>query len=161
MSTEKVSPMQTETVTSSRPTSGNAKPKEKEDKFSFHLTPMAARKLWENLRKRGTPDAALRVGVRGGGCSGFTYVLEFDDGEPRSRDLVFTYPVELTPEEKADEEKAGTKSPEEVRVFCDKKSILYLNESTLEWQKTLMYQGFRFANPQESSSCGCNESFAV
>ena len=62
---------------------------------TFHLTPMAARKLYENLRKRGTPDAALRVGVRGGGCSGFSYVLEFADGPPReNRDLVFTFDVE-------------------------------------------------------------------
>jgi iron-sulfur cluster assembly protein len=161
--------MQTQAVTSSAPskpsptkddasTSRDPKVQKDDKKFTFNLTPMAARKLWENLRKRGTPDAALRVGVRGGGCSGFTYVLEFDDGEPRSRDLVFTFPVELSDEEK---EKDEAKNPEEVRVFCDKKSILYLNGSTLEWQKTLMYQGFRYANPQETSSCGCNESFAV
>ncbi|MEQ9325446.1 MAG: iron-sulfur cluster assembly accessory protein [Polyangiaceae bacterium] len=162
MSTEKVSPMQTEPVSNSRPTSGDApKADSSEKKLSFKLTTMAARKLWENLRKRDTPESALRVGVRGGGCSGFTYVLEFDDGEPRSRDLVFTFPVELSPEELAAEKAKGTKNPEEVRVFCDKKSILYLNGSTLEWQKTLMYQGFRYANPQETSSCGCNESFAV
>ena len=176
MSTEKANPMQTETVTSSRPSSGGATPEKPETpnkpekpekdekgerKFSFNLTPMAARKLWENLRKRGTPDAALRVGVRGGGCSGFTYVLEFDDGEPRSRDLVFTFPVELSEEELQAEKERGAESPGEVRVFCDKKSILYLNGSTLEWQKTLMYQGFRYQNPQETSSCGCNESFAV
>lgn len=153
--------MQTETVSNSRPSSGSASKATDEKKFSFNLTPMAARKLWENLRKRGTPNSALRVGVRGGGCSGFTYVLEFDDNEPRSRDLVFTFPVELSDEEKAKEEAAGTKNPEEVRVLCDKKSILYLNGSTLEWQKTLMYQGFRYANPQETSSCGCNESFAI
>ena len=124
-----------------------------EKKLAFHLTPLAARMLWQNLRKRGTPDSALRVGVRGGGCSGFSYVLEFDDDPPRDRDLVFTYPVE---KKESDEE-----TPTEVKVHCDKKSILYLNGSTLEWQKTLMYQGFRFQNPQETSSCGCNESFAI
>ena len=166
MSTEKVNSMQTEPMSNSAPSSGpssGSAPKAGSDekKFSFKLTTMAARKLRENLRKRGTPESALRVGVRGGGCSGFTYVLEFDDKEPRSRDLIFTFPVELSDEEKAKEEAAGTKNPEEVRVFCDKKSILYLNGSTLEWQKTLMYQGFRYANPQESSSCGCNESFAI
>lgn len=124
-----------------------------ERKLTFELTPLAARKLYENLRKRGTPNAALRVGVRGGGCSGFAYVLEFADGEPRSRDLVFTYPVER---KASDEEEPG-----EVRVFCDKKSIIYLNGSVLDWLQTLMYQGFKFKNPHEKSSCGCNESFAV
>src|SRR5690606_5732256 len=116
-------------------------------------TPLAARKLYESLKKRGTPDAALRVGVRGGGCAGFSYVLEFSDGPPRARDLVFTYPVERHPDDPED--------PGEVRVYCDKKSIIYLNGSALEWQKTLMYQGFKFMNPQEKSSCGCNESFSV
>ncbi len=124
-----------------------------ERKLDLHLSPEAARKVYEALQKRETPNSALRVGVRGGGCSGFTYVLEFDDNPPRSRDLVFTFPVERQPGDEAE--------PGEVRVFCDKKSILYLNGSTLEWQKTVMYQGFRFANPQEKSSCGCNESFAV
>jgi iron-sulfur cluster assembly protein len=125
----------------------------KKRKLDFHLSPMAARKVYEALRKRGSPEGALRVGVRGGGCSGFTYVLEFDDSPPRTRDLVFTYPVER---KEGDEEDPG-----EVRVLCDKKSILYLNGSALEWQNTLMYQGFKFANPQEKSNCGCNESFAI
>jgi iron-sulfur cluster assembly protein len=124
-----------------------------ERKYSFALSPMAARKLYENLCKRGTPEAALRVGVRGGGCSGFTYVIEFADGEPRSRDLVFEYDVEAR--------EGDDVAPAPVRVFCDKKSIVYLSGTSLDWEKTLMYQGFRFRNPQEKSSCGCNESFAV
>ena len=122
-------------------------------RYSFKMTPAAVRKLYENLRKRGTPDAALRVGVRGGGCSGYSYVLEFADNPPRSRDLVFRYQVDRKP---TDEEEPGS-----VRVICDKKSILFLNESTLAWEKTLMYQGYRFVNPKEKSSCGCRESFAV
>jgi iron-sulfur cluster assembly protein len=128
-------------------------PAEKPRELRFELTPLAARKLYESLKKRGTPDSALRVGVRGGGCSGFTYVLEFADGPPRERDLVFRYAVERKPEDESD--------PGEVRVFCDKKSIVYLSGTALDWQKTLMYQGFKFKNPQEKSSCGCNESFAV
>ncbi|HZO12348.1 MAG TPA: iron-sulfur cluster assembly accessory protein [Polyangiaceae bacterium] len=122
-------------------------------KHNFSLSPLAARKLYETLKKRGTPEAALRVGVRGGGCSGFTYVLEFSDDPPRARDLVFTYPVERKPDDAED--------PADVKVFCDKKSILYLNDSTLDWEKTLKYQGFKFVNPQVKSSCGCNESFAI
>jgi iron-sulfur cluster assembly protein len=117
------------------------------------VTPIAARKIYEGLKKRGTPGSALRVGVRGGGCSGFTYVLEFADGEPKSRDLVFEYPVARQPQD--------TEEPGSVRVFCDKKSIIYLSGTTLDWMKTLMFQGFKFVNPQEKSSCGCNQSFAV
>ncbi len=143
--------MQTTTTNSGAKPASSPQPTER--KFTFELTPLAARKLHENLRKRGTPGSALRVGVRGGGCSGFAYVLEFDDKEPRSRDLVFTYPVEAKDSDEA--------PPEDVRVFCDKKSIVYLSGTKLDWLKTLMYQGFKFVNPQEKSSCGCNESFAV
>ncbi len=143
--------MQATTSNETVETSSSESPAER--RLTFELTPFAARKLYENLRKRGTPDAALRVGVRGGGCSGFAYVLEFADGGPRTRDLVFTYPVERKPSDESE--------PGEVRVFCDKKSIIYLNGSTLDWLQTLMFQGFKFKNPSEKSSCGCNESFTV
>jgi iron-sulfur cluster assembly protein len=99
-----------------------------------------------NLQKRGTPDAAIRVGIRGGGCSGFSYVIEFDDEPPRKGDLVLEF-----------EEEGKNK----VRVFCDRKSILYLGGSVLDWEKTLMFQGFKFKNPQEASRCGCGHSFTV
>jgi iron-sulfur cluster assembly protein len=98
------------------------------------------------LAKRGTPDAALRVGIKGGGCSGFSYVIEFADGPPRTGDTV----LEFTEAEKAT-----------VRVFCDKKSLIYLGGSVLDFEKTLMYQGFKFKNPQEASRCGCGHSFTV
>lgn len=98
------------------------------------------------LAKRGTPDAALRVGIKGGGCSGFSYVIEFADDAPRQGDLVLVYEVE---------------GKATVRVFCDKKSIIYLGGSILDYEKTLMYQGFKFKNPQEASKCGCGHSFTV
>ncbi len=129
-------------------------PGEQKKSLSIGLSPKAARQLYENLRKRGTPQSALRIGVRGGGCSGFAYVLEFADKPPREgRDLVFSFPVERM---EKDEQDPGT-----VQVYCDKKSIIYLAGSTLDWQKTLMWQGFKFINPQEKGSCGCNESFTV
>ena len=99
-----------------------------------------------HLEKRGTPGSAIRVGVRGGGCSGFSYSIEFDDNPPRSGDLVLEFP----------EEGKAT-----VRVFCDKKSILYLGGSVLDFEKTLMFQGFKFRNPQEATRCGCGHSFTV
>lgn len=98
------------------------------------------------LDKRGTPDAAIRVGIKGGGCSGFSYSIEFEDGAPRTGDLVLEF-----------EEEGRAK----VRVFCDKKSIIYLGGSVLDWEKTLMYSGFKFKNPQEASRCGCGHSFTV
>jgi iron-sulfur cluster assembly protein len=99
-----------------------------------------------NLTKRGTPESAIRVGIRGGGCSGFNYVIEFDDEQPRKGDIVLEF-----------EEDGKSR----VRVFCDKKSILYLGGSILDWEKTLMFQGFKFKNPQEATRCGCGHSFTV
>ena len=96
--------------------------------------------------RRRIPDASLRVGIRGGGCSGFTYVIEFHDGPPRPKDRVLDYVAQ-----------DGTP----VRVVVDPKSLLYLNGSVLDWEQTLMQQGFKFVNPQEKSSCGCGHSFTV
>ncbi|HEX6765247.1 MAG TPA: iron-sulfur cluster assembly accessory protein [Polyangiaceae bacterium] len=95
----------------------------------------------KRLAQRGTPDAAIRLGVRGGGCSGFSYVIEFADEPPRDRDTVF---------------EAGG-----VRFYVDKKSLVYLAGSLLDFEKTLVFQGFKFKNPQEASRCGCGHSFQV
>ena len=84
---------------------------------------------------------ALRVSVNGGGCSGFNYVIEFSDDPPRAKDTV----SEL----------------DGVKFYVDKKSLIYLAGSTLDYEHTLMFQGFRFKNPQEASRCGCGHSFTV
>lgn len=105
------------------------------------VTPQAVAAAKEKLAKRGTPDAALRLGVRGGGCSGFNYVIEIHDGPARERDHEFDF--------------------DGLRVVVDKKSMVYLAGTTLAWEKTLMQQGFKFENPQEASSCGCGHSFTV
>lgn len=110
------------------------------------VAPNAVEAIARQMNKRGTPSASLRLGIRGGGCSGFSYVIEFHDGEPHARDNVFEYTAG-----------DGTK----VRVVVDKKSLLYLNGATLEWEQTLMRQGFKFANPNEKSGCGCGHSFSV
>ncbi|TKD02491.1 HesB/IscA family protein [Polyangium fumosum] len=115
-------------------------------KKTIGVTSAAVDAMRTNLAKRGTPDAAIRIGIRGGGCSGFSYVIEFDDDAPRKGDLVLEFP----------EEGKST-----VRVYCDKKSILYLGGSVLDWEKTLMFQGFKFKNPKEASRCGCGHSFTV
>jgi iron-sulfur cluster assembly protein len=100
----------------------------------------------KQMAKRGTPEASLRVGIRGGGCSGFSYVIEYHDGAPHERDKVLDCVAS-----------DGTA----VRVLVDPKSLLYLNGSELVWEQSLMRSGFKFTNPNEKSSCGCGSSFTV
>jgi len=113
---------------------------------SISVSPQAVDAIARQLKKRGTMDASLRLGIRGGGCSGFSYVIEFNDGPPRARDRVLDYVAS-----------DGTK----VRVVVDPKSLVYLNGTVLEWEQTLMRQGFKFVNPNEKSGCGCGSSFSV
>ena len=115
-------------------------------KLNLEITQAAVDAVGLQITKRGRPDTALRVGIRGGGCSGFSYVIEFHDGAPNARDVVY-------------DRTATNGAP--VRIVVDKKSLLYLNGSTLEWEKTLMRQGFKFVNPNEKSNCGCGTSFTV
>jgi iron-sulfur cluster assembly protein len=119
-----------------------AQPKEP----NITVTPQAVDAVARQLKKRGTPGASLRLGIRGGGCSGFSYVIEFHDGPPHGRDRVYDFV-------------ASDQTP--VRVVVDPKSLLYLNGTALEWEQTLMRQGFKFANPNEKSGCGCGSSFGV
>jgi iron-sulfur cluster assembly protein len=105
------------------------------------LTQEAAEFVKERLAKEGRPDASLRVGVRGGGCNGLIYVLDYTDDPPRARDLVYDF--------------YGT------RVLVDNRSIDYIEGSTIVYEKTLMFQGLKFKNPLEASTCGCGETFSV
>ena len=89
----------------------------------------------------GKPDAALRIGVKGGGCAGLTYVTDFTEDPPRERDLVYEF--------------GG------LTVYVDTRSLRYIEGSELAYEKTLMYQGFRFKNPLEESTCGCGMTFSV
>lgn len=110
-------------------------------KRTIHVSEQAVVFAREKLAQRGTPNAAVRLGIRGGGCSGFSYVIQFEDEAPRERDYVFEF--------------GG------VRFLIDKKSLIYLAGSTLDYEKTLMFQGFKFRNPNEAASCGCGHSFTV
>ena len=105
------------------------------------LTPEAAAFVKERLEKEGRPSASLRVGVRGGGCNGLTYVLDYTDEPPRPRDLVYDF--------------YGT------RVLVDNRSIDYIDGSTIVFERTLMFTGLKFKNPLEASTCGCGETFSV
>jgi iron-sulfur cluster assembly protein len=107
----------------------------------LRITAEAVTYAKKRLAARGTPDAAVRLGIKGGGCSGFSYVIEFSDDPPRAKDNVH----EL----------------DGVRFYVDKKSMIYLAGSVLDYEHTLMFQGFRFKNPQEATRCGCGHSFTV
>jgi iron-sulfur cluster assembly accessory protein len=82
----------------------------------------------------------LRVAVRGGGCSGFEYALDFDD-EPRETDYVLDYPG--------------------LRIFVDAVSARYLQGTTIDYALGMAGAGFKFQNPNAVGSCGCGSSFAV
>ena len=82
----------------------------------------------------------LRMGVKGGGCSGMSYQLEFDS--------------EMGPHDKEFD-------IDGVRVVCDKKSYLYLNGTTLDYVQQGLTGGFTFVNPNAKSSCGCGTSFSA
>ena len=108
----------------------------------FRVTEKAAEKIKQLLVKEGMPErtGGLRVGVQGGGCSGLTYAMRLET-QARDRDNVF--------------EDFGA------RVFVDPKSLAYLDETTLDYQVTLVRQGFVFHNPRAAKSCGCGSSFSV
>jgi iron-sulfur cluster assembly protein len=128
-------------VTSQTSTQPTAEQSAAKKELSISVSESAAKAIKRQLDKRGTPEGSLRVGIRGGGCSGFSYVIEFHDGPPRPKDRVF--------------DAFG------VRVVVDPKSLIYLNGTTLEWEQTLMQQGFKFVNPNEKTSCGCGHTFTV
>lgn len=104
------------------------------------LTPKAVEMARKAIERRGTPTAALRLGVRGGGCSGASYVIEFAD-KIRDRDHVFEF--------------------EGLKVVVDPKSLVYLRGSVLDYEVKLMSHGFKFQNPNEKKGCGCGESFSI
>lgn len=138
--------MSASTTVQAAPAAPTAQPAPESKKLGITIAQSAVDAISSQIKKRNVPGTALRVGIRGGGCSGFSYVIEFHDGEPQARDVV--YDLVST---------AG----EPVRVITDKKSLLYLNGAVLEWEKTLLRQGFKFVNPNEKASCGCGTSFQV
>ncbi len=97
-------------------------------------------KLMEEAGVTGDDSHFLRVGVVGGGCSGLSYKMDFDN-EVKPMDQVF-------------EDKG-------IKIVCDLKSFLYLVNTELEFSDGLNGKGFYFNNPNASRSCGCGESFAV
>lgn len=132
--------MDTEPTVDTKPTESSPD-QDRRPRAGVHISQGAVDYARKKLETRGTPSSAIRLGIRGGGCSGFGYVVEFADDPPRSRDTVTEC--------------------EGVRFYIDKKSLVYLAGSTLDYEHTLMFQGLKFRNPQEATSCGCGHSFTV
>jgi len=109
---------------------------------SLQVTASAVKRIRAILAKEGISAevGGMRLGVKGGGCSGLSYAIAFDAG-PRESDNVFEF--------------------DGVRVFVDPKSFVYLKGMTLDYEETLMRQGFNFLNPNSQRSCGCGTSFSV
>lgn len=107
------------------------------------LTDVAATKVQELLQAEGADDLALRVAVRPGGCSGFSYEMFFD-GDIGDGDQEATY----------DAEKGS------VRVVVDAASAQLLEGATLDYKDTLEQSGFAITNPNATRTCGCGQSFS-
>lgn len=110
--------------------------------MAIELSETAAREI-KTIIQQQELDAAkvrLRVGVKGGGCSGFSYLLDLTE-QDRETDEKF--------------EKHG------VTIVCDPKSYLYLNGVTIDFKDEVMGRGFVFNNPNATSSCGCGSSFSA
>jgi iron-sulfur cluster assembly protein len=124
------------------PTTTQAPTAESASQQDVQVTEKAIKRIRAVLDKEGISplEGGLRLGVIGGGCSGLSYSIKFDT-QPRQRDRIFTF--------------------DGVRVFVDPKSYIYLHGMTVDYEETLMRQGFTFTNPNSTRSCGCGSSFSV
>ena len=104
------------------------------------LTQVAAEKVKHLLTQRGTPENGLRIGVRGGGCSGNAYFMEFCERESPGDEVI----------------EAGG-----VRLIVDLKSAVLLAGTEIDYVQGLMGAGFKFNNPNVRHSCACGESFSA
>jgi iron-sulfur cluster assembly protein len=108
-------------------------------KKEIAITEAAAAEIAKQREKRGTPDARIRIGVRGGGCTGFTYVFEWaevDSWRPTDKEF----------------------SAYGVSIVVDPKSLVYLGGMELDFVRGMMGHGFKFNNPNAKGACGCGES---
>jgi len=107
--------------------------------MNIALTEAAAQRVRQQLEQRGK-GIGLRVGVRKSGCSGFAYTMDYADEVGDSDEVIEAHGVKLV---------------------VDRKSLPYLDGSTLDFRREGLNQMFRFENPNVSDECGCGESFAV
>ena len=109
-------------------------------KFPVSLTPSAVAKVKEIMAQQSPVPAGLRIGVVGGGCSGFSYNMTFEN-TAGMMDKSFDF--------------------DGLKVYVDATSVMYLNGCTVDYVETLEGAGFKFENPNVKSTCGCGSSFSV
>lgn len=108
----------------------------------IQLTPTAYKHIKMLKEQQGDKELCLRVGVRQGGCSGMSYMMDFEQPDKiRNDDEVFDY--------------------DGFRIVCDPKSLLYLYGLVLDYSNAMIGGGFEFTNPNASQTCGCGKSFGV
>jgi iron-sulfur cluster assembly protein len=105
------------------------------------ISDSAAQVITKMLEKNGVPGGGLRIGVKAGGCSGFSYVFAWE-AAPKDSDQVF-------------------EGANGARVFVDPRSLRVLDGTTLDYDASLLSKGFMFQNPNAKSTCGCGTSFSV
>ena len=108
------------------------------------LSDRAAIEMRRIVHEQDLGKVYLRVGVKGGGCSGFSYTLGFDNNKTEM-----------------DQVSIKEWKPEDIEVVCDPKSFLYVNNTIIDFEEGLMGRGFKFVNPNAANSCGCGESFSI
>ncbi len=123
-------------ATTTVPTTPEVTPK----KPPVSLTPNAIAKVKEIMAQQNPVPTGLRVGVVGGGCSGFSYSMSFENGAGMM-DKVFDM--------------------DGLKVYVDSTSLMYLNQCIVDYVETLEGAGFKFENPNVKSTCGCGSSFSV
>jgi iron-sulfur cluster assembly accessory protein len=121
-------------------TSASSPTQETVKKAPLTLTPPAIAKVREIMATQDPIPTGLRIGVAGGGCSGFQYSMAFEM-QGGMMDKVFTF--------------------EDVKVFVDATSLMYLDGCTVDYVETLEAAGFKFDNPNVKSTCGCGSSFSA
>ena len=123
--------------------------------MAVNVTDLAAKEICSIINQQDLDPAnvRLRVGVKGGGCSGFSYLLDLTETQRDSDEL-----WETTHELNGNGEGS---QPVTIRVICDPKSYLYLNGTTIDFKDEMMGRGFVFNNPNATSTCGCGSSFSA
>lgn len=121
----------------------DAKPTDPKSTRGIHITERAAQEVVRVMAEHDMPEAQtwVRIGAKGGGCSGFSYVLDFDANGPTEFDLTY--------------EEHG------VKLVIDKKSEFFMGGTTLDFNDGLLDRGFVFKNPSATGSCGCGTSFSA
>lgn len=107
--------------------------------MSITLTPRAVTELKDLMQSQDKAEAALRVWVAGGGCSGLQYGMALDDGAPEQGDVIF--------------------NQDEIKIVVDEMSLHYMEGSSVDYVDDALGGGFKIENPNATASCGCGSSF--